>query len=400
MVEGIDHGSMNSGLGVILSGGGARGAYEAGVLEYAFGDLARRVGRTPQLGVISGTSVGAVNGTYLASTADDTASAVSDLRRMWCELELADVLSFGFRQAAGLHRVILGGKRATGIFDASPLASMVGEGIRWRKLGRNLRAGKLRALVVSATHVPTGRPVVFVDRSPDTPVPQGFSANVQVRALRIGPAHVLASASIPLVFPPVRVGRELHCDGGLRLNTPMAPALHMGMNRLLVIGVSDPGHRRVPLQTGRYPGASFMLGKVLNAFLLDHLNSDLEELHRINSYLKDGVAAYGPEFVKRINQASKARGGMARRIVNDLVIRPSVDLGLIASEYLKSHRARFGAALGRSFLRMLDVGTHGDSDLASYLLFDGEYARELIDLGRKDAAARRDELEAILFDHT
>jgi len=381
-------------LAVVLSGGGARGAYEAGVLSYVFGELSRNHEQGPRFDTVCATSVGAVNGTFLAAVADDPAAGVERMRRLWSELALEDVLRFGFRQAIGLHRVVLGGSSARGIFDARPLAELVGRAIPWRQVRRNLSNGKLKALTVTATHVASGRPVVFVDHSRDTCLPVTLPANVVVRGERILPHHVLASAAIPLVFPPIRIRADLYCDGGLRLNTPMAPALHLGADSIFAIGVSTRSGLNSPssLDASRYPGAPFLLGKVLNAFLLDHVNADLNELARINQFLEDGLALCGPDFIDRLNERAMHRGEAPRRRVAALVIRPSVDIGQIAGDHLRAHRARFGRAMGRSFLRLLDVGEGADSDLASYLLFDGEFAKRLIQLGRADAAAKRDEI--------
>jgi len=385
-------------LALVLSGGGSRGAYEVGVLSYAFGDIVKRVGRPPKLEVISGTSVGAVNGAFMASTVDDVTRGVVQLETMWSELQLADVLTFGVRQAVALRRVLLGGRRATGIFDATPLVKMVGQSVDWRRLARNIRRGVLQAFSVSATKVTSGQPTVFVDATPGFPLPKPFTPQVRIRGQRIGPAHVLASAAIPLIFAPIPIGSSLHCDGGLRLNTPLAPAIHLGAKRLLVVGCSDPhSDSETGLAPGRYPGAPFLLGKMLNAFLIDHLNSDLQELRKMNAMLKDGIAAYGEDFVDRMNAVAVERGEPSRRILEAFSIHPSVDLGHIASDHLGKNRMRFGATLGRQFLRLLDVGEGGDADLASYLLFDGSYARELIALGRADAKERSDELEAFLY---
>ncbi len=389
-----------SGLGLILSGGGARGAYEVGVLDYIFSEFLDARGNPPKVDLISGTSVGAVNGAFVASHIEDVASAMKHMVGLWTGLELADVLGFGLRQAAGLYRVLLGGSESRGVFDPSSLSAIVGRNIRWRRLRRNIRTGALQALTVSTTHVGTGQPVIFVDAAPGVGIPKSLGLHALVRRAKIGQHHVLASAAIPLVFPSVEIGDEIHCDGGLRLNTPMGPSIHLGMNRLLVVGLSTPhvaGRRAV--RDGQYPGAPFMLGKVLNAFLLDHVNADLLEVQRINDFLKDGIRAYGPEFLDRINQAAKARGALApRRLLSSLVLRPSVDIGQVASDYLASNRVRFGKSLGRAFISVLDVGAGADADLASYLLFDGGFAQTLVEMGRRDAHARRSEIEAFFFE--
>jgi NTE family protein len=390
-----------SGLGLILSGGGARGAYEVGALEYIFNEFGDVTGSPPAVELISGTSVGAVNGTFVASNIHDLSGGIRQLVRIWTGLELAHVLGFGLRQAAGLYRVLLGGSsEARGVFDPSQLSALVGRNVDWRNLRRNIRSGRLKALTVSTTHVGTGQPVIFVDAAPGVRIPVSLGLHALVRRAKIGQHHVLASAAIPLVFPAVEIGDEIHCDGGLRLNTPMGPSIHLGMNRLLVVGLSTPhaGSRRA-VQNGKYPGATYMLGKVLNAFLLDHVNTDLLEVQRINDFLKDGVRAYGPEFLDKLNEAAKSRGALApRRLVSSLVLRPSTDIGEVAADYLASHRVRFGKALGRAFISMLDVGGSGEADLASYLLFDGGFAQTLVEMGRRDAHARRAEIEAFLFE--
>ena len=388
--------------GLVLSGGGARGAYEVGVLSYIFSDLARREGKEPQVEVICGTSVGAVNGVFLASSLDQSRRGVARLEGIWSNLQLGTVMGFGIKQAVGLPRVLFGGDSPAGIFDASPLTKLVSEGIQWRNVRRNIRAGYLKALTISATHVATGRPVVFVDQARGMEPLRLESGNALVQETPILPQHVLASAALPLIFPPVALRDELYCDGGLRLNTPMAPAIHLGVEKLLVVGVAsevrqDQPRRGIP--KGRMPGAPFLLGKVLNAFLLDHVENDLVNVEWTNALLRDLEAIGGEELLAKLDEQVRARQKPTRRVIDTITIRPSVDIGSVAGEFLRKHRFHLRRVLGRSFLRLLDVGEGTDADLASYLLFDGGFAQRLIDLGRRDAAARADELAAFLYEH-
>lgn len=387
-----------SGIGLVLSGGGARGAYEVGVLGYVFSDLARRERRTPPLSIVAGTSVGAVNGAFVASRAHDLERGIARLEALWSDLELADVLDFSLSHALKLPRLLTGGDAGTGLFDSAALRKLAEREVDWARLDANLERGVLSALTITATHVMTGRPVVFVHRAPDVAMPLGLRSRAVVRESRIRVHHVLASAAIPLVFPSVDIDGYLHCDGGLRLNTPMAPAIHCGADRLLVVGVSTPqhagGHALAP---GKHPGAPFLLGKVLNAFLLDHLNADIAELQRVNAALRHGIEIHGPDFVDRMAELARRDHLPERRIVEPFVIRPSVDIGRVAGDQLRRRGAGIRGTTGRLLMKALDVGEGADADLASYLLFDGDFARELIELGRADAMRRRDELAEFLF---
>ena len=387
--------------GIVLSGGGARGAYEVGVLSYLYGQLAREVGCLPTIDVVSGTSVGAINGTYLASVLDDPIGGIARLVGIWTDLRLTDVLGFGVRQIASLPRVFLGGNAPAGVFDAKTMATIVQNGISWRRLARNLRRGRPRVVTVSVTHLGTGRSVIYVDAAPGVAVPENLASHVIVRREHVRASHVLASAAIPILFPPVAIGDDLYCDGGLRLNTPMAPAIHFGVDRMLVVGVATPpaprGETPSAVPHGRVPGTPFLLGKVLNAFLLDHVSTDVGHVREINQLLDIGRTTFGADFVERMNLEAARRGVRPRRIVQAVTVRPSIDIGRLAGDHLRRNRVRFGRFLGRSLLRALDLGEGADADLASYLIFDGDFTRQLIDLGRSDAAQKRDELAQAMF---
>ena len=389
-------------MAVVLSGGGARGAYEVGVLSYVYDDLARALGRVPPIDILCGTSVGAINACILASHMSDPVTGVRRLVDLWTSVRFENMVRFTPAQMLQLPRLFRGGTRPSGIFDARPLVDLITREITWRRVARAVRHGLLRAISVSATEIATGRTVHFVDTNPDASLPGSSSERQLVLRGAVGPQHALASASIPLLFPPVRIGSTLYCDGGLRQNTPIWPALRLGAERILVVGLSQEVRGAAasedrlddPLRT---PGAPFFLGKLLNAFLLDHVQADLDLLNRINRLLRDGETAFGPDFAEKISAVAHGRGRPGWRRVDSLVVRPSQDIGRLAGEHLRKGGLR-ASVLTRRLLALLDPVQTEEADLWSYLLFDGSFARKLIDLGRADAAAQRERLQAFLAD--
>jgi NTE family protein len=386
-------------VAAILSGGGARGAYEVGVLWYVFDELGRIRKSPPKVDILCGTSVGAINACYLAAHLADPSLGMRRLVELWSELELTRVLGFGMRQMVSLPRLLIGGGGAgAGLFDVTPMAELVQREISWRAVSRTLRRRQLRALTISTTEVSTGRTVVFMQTSPDVVIPETAPPRTLFRADHIGPLHALASAAIPLLFPPVRIDDELYLDGGLRQNTPIAPALRLGATHILAIGLSREVHGVVKSEAGpnqhRAPGAAFLLGKVLNAFLLDHVDVDIELLNRLNHVMLDGELAFGPDFVNQMSEAAIERQSPPYRYVHALAIRPSQDIGHLASEHVRKGRYRGNPLVTKQMFHLLDFGVGDESDLASYLLFDGQFCRQLIEMGRADAQARRDELLA------
>ncbi|MCL2778875.1 MAG: patatin-like phospholipase family protein [Polyangiaceae bacterium] len=382
---------------VILSGGGARGAYEVGVLWYIFDDLSRMRGAPPRIDILCGTSVGAINACYLTAHLGDPVLGMRRLVHLWSNLQITQVLGFGTRQLRGLPRLLLGGGDAgTGLFDVTPMADLVEREISWRAVSRAFRKRYLRALTVSTTEVSAGRTVVFMQTAPNVDVPHTPPPRTLFRAEPIGPHHALASAAIPMLFPPVEIHGELYLDGGLRQNTPISPALRLGATHVFAIGSSHDVQGVVTnegaLRATRMPGAAFLLGKVLNAFLLDHVDIDLEMLTRLNAILQDGTKAFGHGFVDAITREAQKRHAPPYKFVDAFAIRPSEDLGKIAS--LHVHRGKF---VGNPFFTkrlfdLLELGVGDEADLASYLLFDGHFCRQLIEMGRADAHARRDEI--------
>ena len=381
-------------IAVILSGGGARGAYEVGVLSYVLDRYARLRGAPPRLDIMCGTSVGAVNACFLASHLGDATVGIRRLVDLWTALDLSDVLGFGMKQALSLPRMLLGGGgQEAGLFDVTPMARLIEREIPWRAIARTLRRGHLSALSVSATALSTGRTVTFMQTGPDGTLPTRAPPRTVIRGALIGPLHALASAAIPILFPPVRIGGELFMDGGVRQNTPIAPALRLGATHVFAVGLSREV-RGVGMngEEEKAPGAAMVIGKVLNAFLLDHVQTDLEVLTRMNHVIDDGETAFGPDFLPRVNAEVARRGEPEYRRVETLVVRPSEDIGRLAADYVRKHPPRGGAGIARRLLTLIDVGEATEADLASYLLFDGPFAKRLIELGRADAEARKREI--------
>ncbi len=392
----------------MLSGGGSRGAYEAGIIRFLRERVPALVSHPVPIDIVTGTSVGAINAAFLAATADAPAKEqAAYLCDAWRALRIEKLIALQPGDLWRAGRMMMGASppppkpgqfRYGGLLDTTGLERFVIETIPWRGIRRNIQSKQIHALAVSATHVGTGHTTVFIESSDEVPAAWSRDPFVRHRAAAIGPRHALASAAIPLLFPAVKIGPAFYVDGGLRQNTPMSPAIRLGADRVLVISlrhVSDPrnnpqlAHEREVA----YPKPLFLFGKALNALLLDHTDYDLERMQRLNAILEAGTAAFGPAFEQVLSRELTRLRGAPIRYLSALHIRPSLDIGELAADFVQRGKIEIRGRFARKiFARLADGEARHESDLLSYLLFDGNFCAALIDLGYQDAAARESEI--------
>lgn len=348
--------------------------------------------------VLCGTSVGAVNSAYLASHGLTPAS-VRALASIWRSLQIDSLVSI---DRGGLQSLLAaGGKRLIGRPMVSPpigllsvggIAQIVRDQADWHNLARVVRRGRFDAVGFAATDIASGSTHFFVDHHPSLQPrwSHGEDAPLPMRTI-LGPAHVLASAAIPLLFPPVEVSGRWYIDGGVRYNTPLAPALTMGAESLLIVSVRAAPSTHQDAPSG-FSGFGQIVGKVLDSVFLDRIGFDLDRLLRINHMLEAVLESSGEAGLRALCERLIARGRPAYRTVELAHVRPMHDLGVLAA----SHLDALTSAKPFSFARVLkalfqdDAGTTGDA--ASFLLFDGGYADTLIEVGKRDARASHQDL--------
>ena len=391
---------------LVLAGGAARGAYEVGVVQHVLEDVARDLGHAVALDVLSGTSVGALNACGLAAFADLAPRArVARVIDVWTRLEVGDLVRPDVKGVMAMGARLLGRSspalpsgvpvREGGLLAPEGLERLVGHAIPFQRIEANLRAGHLDALTVSTTHVSSGRTVVYVQRR-DGGLPQwSHDPTTIAREAQITARHALASAAIPILFRAVALDGDYHCDGGLRQNVPLSPARRLGATRVLVVNprfistapLDDRGAEDL------FPGPLFLLGKTLNALLLDRIDTDLARLQTINRILAAGTRLSGPGFADGLNREMGYEEGQGLRPMGALLVRASQDIGAMAADYVRSPAFnRVGGMAGKLMRRLVEPESRNEADLLSYMLFDGGFARQLIELGRADARARHEEL--------
>jgi NTE family protein len=369
-------------LAIVLTGGGARGAYQVGVLRW----IARHYPQV-RIPILTGVSAGAVNVGHLAGHHGTFTQAVMELAGLWRQLTLDNVFELapsslawtGLRWSARLlSGGLVRGPNLQALLDTQPLREYLEEAYaavdgEITGIDYNLRRGALKAVAVSTTDYSTGESAIFVHGRGIRPWAHRRRRVVQTR---LTVEHVMASSAIPLFFPAVRIGRSWYGDGGFQLTAPLGPALHLGARRILAISTryEAPGERRRKTVIG-YPPPATILGLLLNAPFLDYIEEDGARLLRFNSLL----AKIPPE----------RREGM--RMIDFLSIRPSRDLSRLA----KKHENKLPAVF-RFLTRGLGTKQSASPDLLSMLAFVPEYMEQIMAQGDRDAERNGERLDALL----
>lgn len=357
---------------LILSGGGARAAYQAGVLRGVMEIHARD---TLPFDVVCGTSAGAINAACLAATADHPQAGVARLCAAWRGVRPSEVYDHRWRAMLGnLARfatalVGIGDRRAPrALLDNAPLRQMLPGWVDFDALHRNIAAGLLRTLCITAMDYCTGTSVAFFEGGDVEPWERLYRRGERA-VLNLD--HVIASAAIPILFPAQRIGTRYFGDGALRQLHPISPALKCGATRLFVIGVSAPFAPSHAMCDRRRPGIGQMAGHLLNREFIDNLSMDIEFGQRFNRV----AAALEPSERERFDM----------KPIETLVITPSAHFNEIAARHLHRQPRTLGL-----LQRMLGITPRGaGASFASYLMFDGEFCERLMEMGYRDALAER-----------
>lgn len=370
--------------GLVLAGGGARAAYQVGALQ-AVKEIVPDTRPNP-FPIICGTSAGAVNAGALAVNAEHFGRAVDKLLEVWRHFQPHHVYRADFpgvaantlRWFAGfLFGAFLKNKRIS-LLDNRPLESLLARSLDFSRIQANIEGGSLDAVAITCSGYTSGQSCSFFQATEGTEAWRR-SQRLGIRT-KIGVEHLMASSAIPFVFPPYHLNREFFGDGSMRQIAPVSPALHLGADRVLVIGtakIRDEAPQRT--RGDLFPSLAQIAGHVMNSIFLDSLAVDLERLERINRT----ISCVEPETLRRM--------GLSLHHVDVLVLTPSVPLDAIAVK----HVANLPWSI-RFLMRSVGAMRRGGANLASYLLFERGYCNELIELGYEDTMKRRDEVASFL----
>ncbi|WP_413558629.1 patatin-like phospholipase family protein [Bdellovibrio sp. HCB209] len=367
--------------GLVLSGGGARGAYQAGVLVAIY-EIAKSSGVPLKFDLLSGVSAGAINAASLASNCNDFKHATDSLARLWSEVHFEQVFStdsmtmgkIGFQWVKELS---LGGIAGTtpgrGLLDTTPLRGLIHRNMDYDRVQANLEQGHLEALCITSIDYAKSATTTFVQSTETTAT--WDKGRKRSEHTGITTEHIMASSAIPLLFPPVKVGERFFGDGAVRNHAPCSPVIYLGAEKLLVIGVrlqSSTAYDLHAQSSQTAPSIARVVNTILNSVLMDAVEQDIEKLRRVNDY----ASAITPEQQKMVSL----------KPLEHLFISPSEDIGEMAVQK--------AAKLPRIIRYLMKgLGSMQDaSEIISYLMFDPTFCSDLIEIGRKDGYAQKEEL--------
>jgi len=376
---------MKKRVGLILTGGGARAAYQVGVLR-ALSDMLPKEVRNP-FQIICGTSAGAINAAVLAAEASDFRRGVRRLMTVWKNFHVrhiyrSDPIGVTRNSSRWVFNALTGGavtSKPVSLLDNSPLAALLDRYLDFSAIQRCIDDGDLAAFSVTCSGYTSGQSVTFFQGRPELQ-PWRRARRIGI-GMPIGLEHLMASSALPFIFPPVRINREYFGDGSMRQIAPVSPALHLGADRLLVIGVGRQlqHHLSERVLVDTHPSLAQIAGHALNSIFLDSLEVDLERLQRINRTIE----IIPGEILKKT--------GYPLHRVDFRLLSPSVELEKIAA----AHAGDLPRTI-RVLLYMVGALKRSGSNLLSYVLFEKSYSRALIRLGYQDTMERKDDLLAFL----
>lgn len=368
---------MSKRLGLLMTGGGARAAYQVGVVRAIYEILGKK---NNLFDVISGNSAGGINSVYLAANAENWDVSTHNLQQLWVNLRPEYVYDLRKRTVTDIGMKLVSGTILAGLtpmagtvnhlLDTTPLKKLVLKEVDFTHIGRNIRNKNLYGVSLSTTNYNSGSNVVFYEGNEevkDWARSDRFSNRCELKI-----EHMMASSAIPVFFPPVQIGQSWYGDGCIRQTTPLSPCIHLGADKIIAIGVRHPHDQETMKSMAMSPTSNPTIGQVvgimMNAIFLDSLDSDVERLRRINELIAEGTH-------RELKQ------------VPVLLIRPSRDLGKMSSNITTEL-----PPILRYLLKGIGVSDHEGLDLLSYLAFDESYTRPLISLGYEDAYKMKDEI--------
>jgi NTE family protein len=406
-------------LGLVLSGGGARGAYEAGVINYIRTKILPEQGGHRTFEVQCGSSVGAINTCFMASYAHDPLEQGRKIWELWSNLRqeniykrnMAALMTLLGRSVRGMSANFLAvnpfdiGKRRSGgsrfryFLDTKPLLEHLQSHVSFYRIAKNIKERRLAAVSVTATNTSNDKMELFIQKRPDV----AYTGDYIHQLTNITARHVLASAAIPIVFPAVNIHNTYYCDGGLRLNTPMSPAIQLGADKIVIIGVHHKyrsGERFMHVAPpNEFPTLGQQVGLIMTAMFSDRIQYDMEQLTRINRLIEWSERVFGNDYLSKINKmlvSEGLSGDIAERglkKIHVLQIFPSQDISALFSEcYQKHSTSETFTTFEKVLFRLLDIDPSAGVDILSYLSFMPHYLKTLLELGFHDAESKRDEI--------